>query len=174
MVQQWVRLELDVRAFDRERFNGQVERCRKEGLVLTTLAELGDAPEHRRTLYELNRECSADIPGRGEFYSYEEYVKQRLEVASFDPRGVVIALDGDTWIGMAATSHHGRFVFNEMTGVIAPHRRRGLSIAMKTFGLDFARLHGVHTVRTVHHPANTRAIAMNRALGFVDAHWETP
>ncbi|KND42592.1 hypothetical protein IQ64_22935 [Streptomyces stelliscabiei] len=93
---------------------------------------------------------------------------------AYDPRGVVLALDsldGDRWIGMAATSDRRRsgFVFNEMTGVRAPHRGRGISVAMKTFGIGFAGICGVSTVRTVHHPANARAIAMNRTLGYVDA-----
>ncbi|EMF51790.1 hypothetical protein [Streptomyces bottropensis] len=91
-----------------------------------------------------------------------------------DPRGVVLALDsldGDRWIGRAATSDRRRsgFVFNEMTGVRALHRGRGISVAMKTFGIGFAGVRGVSTVRTVHHPADARAIAVNRTLGYVDA-----
>ncbi|MFI9243624.1 GNAT family N-acetyltransferase [Streptomyces sp. NPDC053086] len=164
----WVRLELDVTAFDATRFEEYVARCSAAGIRLTTLAELGDTPEHRRALYELNKECSADIPERGEFYSFEEYTERRFAAAGYDPRGVVIALDGDAWIGMAATSVHDGFVFNEMTGVRAPYRGRGISIAMKTVGLRFARECGATRVRTFHHPANANAIAMNRRMGFVD------
>ncbi|MEU6672251.1 GNAT family N-acetyltransferase [Streptomyces sp. NPDC046727] len=169
MADHWVKLELDIASFEAARFAAYVTRCRAEGIRLATLAELGDTPEHRRALYELNKECSADIPERGEFYAYEEYAERRFEVAGYDPRGVVIALDGDTWIGMAATSVHGDFVFNEMTGVRAGYRGRGISIAMKTVGLDFAREYGATRVRTFHHPANANAIAMNRRMGFVDA-----
>ncbi|MFD4858052.1 GNAT family N-acetyltransferase [Streptomyces atratus] len=169
MAGQWVELELDVSAFDADRFEAYVTRCRAGGIRLTTLAELGDTPEHRRVLYELNKECAGDIPERGEFYSFDEYTERRLEVPSYDPRGVVIALDGEAWIGMAATSDHGGFVFNEMTGVKAEYRGRGVSIAMKTFGMGFVRMCGARTIRTFHHPANTSAIAMNRTMGFVDA-----
>ncbi|MFF5184750.1 GNAT family N-acetyltransferase [Streptomyces sp. NPDC000345] len=167
----WVRLELDVTAFDTARFEPYVRRCRDAGLRLTTLAELGDTPRHRRALYELNKECSADIPERGAFHTYEEYVRLRLEVPSYDPRGIVLALDGDTWCGLAASSDHRAegFVFNEMTGVRAGRRGRGLAIAMKTYGIGFAALCGVRRVRTFHHPANTAAIRMNRHLGYVDA-----
>ncbi|MEU3825062.1 GNAT family N-acetyltransferase [Streptomyces sp. SID486] len=168
MTGQWVRLELDVAAFDASAYETYVDRCRAAGIRLTTLAELGDTPEHRRALYELNKECSADIPERGAFYSFEEYAERRFAAAGYDPRGVVIALDGDTWIGMAATSVHEGFVFNEMTGVRAAYRGRGISIAMKTLGLRFARECGAARVRTFHHPANANAIAMNRRMGFVD------
>ncbi|MFD9353988.1 GNAT family N-acetyltransferase [Streptomyces sp. NPDC060031] len=167
----WVRLELDAAAFDAARFAPYVENCRAAGIGSTTMAALGDGPEPRRALYELNKECSADIPGRGAFSSYEENVRVRFEAPSYDPRGVVIAYDGDAWIGMSATSDHRAdgFVFNEMTGVRAPYRGRGISLALKTLGIAFAGLCGVSRIRTVHHAANTRAIAMNRRLGYTDA-----
>jgi RimJ/RimL family protein N-acetyltransferase len=169
----WVKLELDVDAFNAARFEQYVERCRRASIRLTTLAELGDTPNHRRKLYELNKECSADIPDRGEFHTFEEYLQRRIEVPSYDPRGVVIALDDEAWIGMAATSDHrsSGYVVNEMTGVKAAYRGRGISIAMKTFGIGFARSCGVSKIRTIHHPANTSAIEMNRRLGYVDAEW---
>ncbi|MER5757412.1 GNAT family N-acetyltransferase [Streptomyces sp. NPDC002088] len=170
----WVKLELDASTFDAARFERYLERCRSAGIRLTTLADLGDTPPHRRALYELNKECSADIPGRGEFYTFDEYLKRRIEVPSYDPRGVVVALDGDTWCGLAATSdwRTAGFVFNEMTGVRTPYRSQGLSVAMKTYGIEFARLCGVDKIRTVHHPENMTAIEMNRRLGYVDAEWD--
>ncbi|WP_285564086.1 MULTISPECIES: GNAT family N-acetyltransferase [unclassified Streptomyces] len=168
MADTWVRLELDLAAFDTDRFERHVTKCRDEGIRLTTLADLGDTPEHRRALYALNKECSADIPERGEFFSYEEFCTRRFDTPSYDPRGVVIALDGDEWIGMAATSNHGDFLFNEMTGVRAAHRGRGISLAMKTFGMRFAAESGVRRIRTFHHPANDSAIGMNRTLGYAD------
>ncbi|MGW5970611.1 GNAT family N-acetyltransferase [Streptomyces sp. NPDC055186] len=173
MTNQWVKLELDVAAFDAPYFETYVARCREDGIRLTTLAELGDTPEHRRALYALNKECSADIPERGEFYTYEEYAERRFGAAGYDPRGIVIALDGDEWIGMAATSLQEGFLFNEMTGVRAGHRGRGISIAMKTFGMAFVRESGASTVRTFHHPANANAIAMNRRMGYVETDTET-
>ncbi|MPY43898.1 hypothetical protein FNH04_29560 [Streptomyces phyllanthi] len=74
---------------------------------------------------------------------------------------------------MAATSDQraSGFVLNEMTGVRAPYRGRGISVAMKTYGIGFPGLCGVSTVRTFHHPLNVAAIAMNRTMGYVDATW---
>ncbi len=164
----WVKLELDVAGFDQDRFEQYVTKCQSEGLHFMTLADLRDTPEHRRALYELNKECAADIPERGDFYSFDEYVERRFEVASYDPRGVVIALDGESWVGMAATSRHEDFMFNEMTGVRTGYRGQGISIAMKTFGMAFVKECGASRIRTFHHPANASAIAMNRKMGFVD------
>jgi hypothetical protein len=138
------------------------------------LAENAPPPQLHFRETELNKECSADIPGRGEFYTFEEYVECRIDVPSFDARGVVIALDGAGWCGLAATSDHrsAGYVFNEMTGVKAAFRRRGISVAMKTADVKFAGLCGVDMIRTVHHPANAAVIEMNRRLGYVDAEWD--
>ncbi|MEV0587873.1 GNAT family N-acetyltransferase [Nonomuraea sp. NPDC050310] len=161
----WVRLALDVAAFDDSPFRDRLERARAAGVTFTTYADLADP----RALYELNRTCSADIPGRGAFHSFDEYVAQRIDVPSFDPRGVVLALDpAGRWIGMAATSVHPGGAFSEMTGVVREWRGRGLSLALKLLAVRFVRDAGLPVLRTVHHPANAAAIGMNRRLGFVD------
>ncbi|XVV15237.1 hypothetical protein ACQP2X_13095 [Actinoplanes sp. CA-131856] len=80
-----------VDCFDDAEFAPYLHRARISDAGLTTMAELGDTADHRRALYELNKTCSADIPDRGTFYTYDEYVAQRIDVAGFDPRGVVLA-----------------------------------------------------------------------------------
>ncbi|MGW5864856.1 hypothetical protein ACWFRJ_22090 [Streptomyces sp. NPDC055239] len=58
---------------------------------------------------------------RGEFYTYDEYVAQRIEVPTFDPHGVVLALDGESWVGMATTSIQPEgHAFSEMTALPTP------------------------------------------------------
>lgn len=169
----WVRLELDLSGFDETPHLPALERAADEGIVLTTMAALGDTEQHRRALWELNRTCAADIPGRGGFPSYEEYAVDRLGVASYRPDGVVVALDGDRWVGLSATSLRvdddlgvGRYAFNEMTGVIGSHRGRGLGTAMKVHAIRFARAKRYRLMRTIHHPDNLAAIRMNLRLGF--------
>jgi GNAT superfamily N-acetyltransferase len=166
----WVKLQLDVDGFDDEAFEPYLRRARESGVAFTTMAELGDTQEHRRALYDLNRTCSADIPERGEFYTYEAYVAERIEVPTFHPDGVILAIHDGAWIGMATTSLHPaeKHAFSEMTGVLASHRGRGLSLALKLLAIRFARQSGYRTLMTIHHPRNTSAIAMNRRLGFVD------
>lgn len=172
----WVRLELDVPGFRAEDFEAVVQRCRDAGFVITTLAALGDSPHNRRAPYELNRLCSADISARGPFYTFDEDVQERVDVPSFDPAGLVVALRERAWVGMSATSDHrgAGYMFNEMTGVIAEHRRTGLAVAMKVAGVAWARSCEVETIRSVHHAGNDRVIAMNRRLGYRDADWGAP
>ncbi|GAB3834271.1 GNAT family N-acetyltransferase [Dactylosporangium cerinum] len=166
----WVRLELDVDRFDDAEFSLYLRRAEASGARFTTLAELGDTPLHLRALYDLNKTCSADIPDRGPFYTYDEYVAQRIDVPSFDPGGIVLAIHDGTWIGMSATSLHPepRYAFSEMTGVLAPYRGRGLSLALKLLAIRFVRASGYRRLVAFHHPRNASAIAMNRRLGFTD------
>ncbi|MDQ3628900.1 MAG: GNAT family N-acetyltransferase [Actinomycetota bacterium] len=166
----WVRLRLDVDACDDTPFVPHLERSRRAGVGFTTMAELGDTPADRRALYELNKTCSADIPGRGEFYTFDQYAAERIESPIYDPRGVVVAVHDGTWVGMATTSLRWAegYAFSEMTGVLASHRGRGLSLAVKLLAIDFVRSVEMRWLRTLHHPRNSAAIAMNRRLGFVD------
>jgi predicted GNAT superfamily acetyltransferase len=139
------------------------------------MANLGDTAECRRALYELNKTCSADIPERGEFYTFEDYLAERIETCLYDPHGVVLAVNDGAWVGMATTSLREAegYAFSEMTGVLASHRGRGISLAMKLLAIRFARSSGYHCLRTFHHPRNANAIGMNRRLGFVDEDVQT-
>ncbi|MFB9906958.1 GNAT family N-acetyltransferase [Allokutzneria oryzae] len=143
-----------------------LDRARASGVDFTTMAETDD----RRALYELNKTCSADIPERGEFFTYDEYVAQRIEAPGVTKDGVVLALRDGQWIGMTMTSLHRDkdTAFTEMTGVLAAERGRGLSLALKLLAIRFVRASGYRWLRTFHHPRNTSAIAMTCRSGFVD------
>ncbi|MEJ7706130.1 MAG: GNAT family N-acetyltransferase [Nocardioidaceae bacterium] len=98
------------------------------------------------------------------------YLAERIYAPSYDPRGVVLAMDKTTWVGMATTSLRRAegYAFSEMTGILSSYRGRGISLALKLLAIGFARSSDMRWLRTFHHPANASAIAMNRRLGFVD------
>jgi RimJ/RimL family protein N-acetyltransferase len=166
----WVRLLRDLDTFDDTQFVACLRRCRQSGINFTTMADLGDTAVCRRALYELNKTCSADIPERGEFYTFDEYLAERIQTPLYDPSGVVLAVSDIQWVGMATTSLRVAegYAFSEMTGVLSSHRGRGISLAMKLQAIRFARASGYRTLRTFHHPDNANAIGMNRRLGFVE------
>jgi RimJ/RimL family protein N-acetyltransferase len=166
----WVRLQLNVVEFNDGEFAPYLSRACESGIEFATFADFGDTTSHRQALYDLNKTCSADIPERGEFYTYDEYVSQRIDAPSFRPDGVVLAVDDGVWIGMSGTSLHPAqgHALSEMTGVLAPYRGRGLSLALKLLAIRFVRSSGYRRLVAFHHPRNVSAIAMNRRLGFVD------
>ncbi len=164
-----VRLRLDLLAFDEAPFAPYVRR-QQSGVDFTTMAEVGGTPEHSRALYELNKTCSADIPGRGDFYTFDEYTEQRLQPSDCDLRGIILAVSGGAWVGMAATSIRWEdgCAVSDMTGVLTGYRRRGIALAMKLLAIEFARSSGMRWLMALHHPRNAAAIGMNRRLGFAD------
>jgi GNAT superfamily N-acetyltransferase len=165
-----VRLRLDLQRFDAAQFSVYPLRCEQSGIAVTTMAGLGDTAEYREALYELDKTCAADIPGHGEFWTFDEYLGQRLRSPGCDPQGVVLAVRKGALIGMSATGlrlDEGCAV-SEMTGVLPGYRGRGISIALKLRAIDYARSSGASWLVALHHPANAAAIAMNRRLGFVD------
>ncbi len=172
----WVKLELLLSTFDSSRFMEETRRVGESGVVISTLAELGDTPDQRRKLYELNAECSSDIPDRGEFHTWEQYQAVRLGASSFLPHGVVLAIHGNNWVGMSQISHRPGypFAFQEMTGTTRSHRGLGIAITMKVAAVEVARGLGVDSLRTIHHPDNEAMIALNRKLGFVEADFVYP
>jgi RimJ/RimL family protein N-acetyltransferase len=105
---------------------------------------------------------------------FEEYLRTRIAVPSYSPAGTVIALDGEEWVGMAAISdwRSRGFMFNEMTGVRAEHRGRGIAVAMKALAIRFARSTDARWLYTFHDARNLAAIGLNRRLGYVDADFD--
>ncbi|MBX2799046.1 MAG: hypothetical protein KTR31_15325 [Myxococcales bacterium] len=170
MTVRWVKLELDLAQLDLEPHRAAVQRVLETGVELVSLASLGSQEENLRRLYELNATCSADIPDRGTFHTWEAYRRLRIDVPGFDPALVTLARADQAWIGMAATSDHGArgFAFNEMTGVLRPHRQRGIAMALKVVNLEATVRAGVSVVRTIHHPDNEGIIQLNRSLGYTE------
>jgi hypothetical protein len=170
-----VQLELNVNAFVETEFLPHLRQAREAGVRFTTMADLGDTVDARRQLYLLTMSGSADITGCGRFYTFDDYLDQRIEVASYDPQGVILALHGRHWVGMAATSARADTAFSDMTGVLlASWRGSGLSVAMTVLAIRFLRSRGKDVLRSVHHPTELAAIATNRRLGFVDTRLSSP
>lgn len=164
-----MRLELNLHTFVETAFLPYLCRAEQAAVHFTTMAELGDTVTARRQLYLLNMACSADIPCRGRFETFTEYLDQRIEVDTYDPHGVILAVHGHQWVGMASTSLRPSFGVSEMTGVLASWRGHGLSVAMSVLAIRYIRSHGRKVLRSAHHPANLAAIEMNRRLGFTDS-----
>ncbi len=166
-----VKLKLDLSTFDETVFLPLLEQALRDGVQFETLQSLGDTTPNRRALYELNKTCSADIPGRGTFYEFDAYVAERVTRPADDPAGIIVALHDGRWIGMAASSYwpDRGIVFAEMTGVVREWRRRGLAVALKILAIRYAKSKDVGHIYTVHHATNEAPIALNRRLGFVDA-----
>ena len=176
MTNEWVQMELAIADFDSAAWSRVVAKTTSAGIRYERLSDLGNTATNQRLLYDLDRTCAADVPGRDGFPTWIDYHRSRLRAPSHHPAGVIIAIDGSQWVGLSETSHRSArsFAFNEMTGVLRSHRRRGIAAALKTLSIDFARERGVQGVRTVHHPLNTPMITLNENLGYRHTQWDYP
>ncbi len=121
---QWVKLELDLGGFNPGPFLAPLPA----GVRVMTLPELGDGQRRRPEIYELNKECAADIPERGDFFSWAEYQRVRFDDPRFRPDGQLLAVTGDELVGLCQVSQRPGVVWargddRSTAGLAYPRRR---------------------------------------------------
>jgi GNAT superfamily N-acetyltransferase len=163
-----IRAYLDLETFPEGAFARILDSVRAAGIEFGSLADMGDTLRARRRVYELNRAISADIPGRGPFWSFEEYLKLRFDRAWYRADGVTLAMDGEAWVGLNQVGIHAAegFAFVEMTGVVAEYRGRKIGQALELMGIRCARRYGVGTLGTSIDAENAPMLAISRKLGY--------
>jgi GNAT superfamily N-acetyltransferase len=162
------RSTLDLQAFDAAPFQSAMHEARARGIAFTTLAALGDTSTARRRVYALNKLTAADIPGRGPFFSFEEYKQRRFGHAGYRAEGVILAVDDAQWVGLTQVSLHTQdnFAFNEMTGVIRDYRGQHIAQALKLRAISYAQAQQMPILRTFNDSGNMPILALNRKLGY--------
>jgi GNAT superfamily N-acetyltransferase len=162
------RSTLDLQTFDATPFQSALHEARARGIVFTTLANLGDTSRTRRRVYELNKVTAADIPGRGRFFSFEEYEQRRFGDAGYRAEGVILAVAGAHWVGLTQVSLHIKehFAFNEMTGVLQEYRGQHIAQALKVYAISYAQAQQIPFLRTFTDSANMPILALNQKLGY--------
>ncbi|HEY7339363.1 MAG TPA: GNAT family N-acetyltransferase [Ktedonobacterales bacterium] len=155
--------------FDEQRFADAVARVEAEGIRFLSLADLGDAEEARRELYDLNATLARDTPGRdGDFMPFEQFQKTVCSASWYRPDGEIVAVTGDSWIGMAAVGYFANTnsMYNMFTGVDPAWRGRGIALALKLLTIACARRYGAAYISTNNDSENTPMLAINRTLGY--------
>lgn len=140
-----------------------------QGIRILSLTDVGDTPELRRQLYEVNRATALDIPGRSSLFStYEEFTRMVFHSGWFNPAGQILALDGDKAVGLAAVRFLGETgtMYNLMTGVLPEYRGRNIALALKLHTIRLARAWGARAIRTNNDSQNGPMLAINRKLGY--------
>jgi GNAT superfamily N-acetyltransferase len=161
---------LDLTAFEEAPFASAIERAAEQGVRFFTMADVGDTPEARRRLYELERTVARDIPGGSEstIRPFETFLQQVCDAPTYLPDGQIVAADGDAWIGLAAIERvpGASAMYNGITGVLPPYRGRGIALALKLLASRAARRHGAAYLRTNNDSQNAPMLTVNRRLGY--------
>jgi GNAT superfamily N-acetyltransferase len=137
---------------------------------IVSFAEIGDREEHRRKLYAVYSAAEADsvdVDSWG-ISTYEQFLRDEVENAAGEIAGILIARDGDQWIGLH-TIHRGKGGQYEVdyTGVVPSHRGQGIGYAMKTAGAAWAKSLGATSLTTNNDSRNAPILRINEKMGFV-------
>ncbi|MBB6039487.1 GNAT family N-acetyltransferase [Phytomonospora endophytica] len=135
-----------------------------EGITLTPLAAVEDlAP-----VYELYRECGADMPGRerGPGFSYEDWLKFAVNSPVADRDCSIVAYDGDVPVALTFINSDGDRAFNSLAGTARDHRGKGLGRLVKAVSLHKVAAKGVMSVYTANTEDNAAMLAVNTWLGY--------
>lgn len=165
---------LYLESFDEGLFAGLVKRAETEGIRFLSLAEAESLwPDHdvRRQLWEVNYRGVLDTPGSsGVYLSFEDFSRILFGASWFDPRGQILAADGERIIGLAAVGILGPAgsarAHNNITAVDREYRGRGIAQALKLLAIRYARSRGVSQITTENDSQNAPMLAINRKLGY--------
>ncbi len=160
---------LDVASFDATPYEGLEARLAAEGIEIKDLGELEHIPDYRRKIYDLHTTLDADVPMMGTYTppSFESFVKTHFEDERLIKGSFVVATQGDAFIGMSELypSEADADLHTGLTGVRREARRKGVALAMKVRGIEFAKRHGASAVRTWNASHNPMLL-INERLGF--------
>ncbi|MEK7285451.1 MAG: GNAT family N-acetyltransferase [Chloroflexota bacterium] len=143
--------------------------CSPAPVALVSVAALFRPASEKRALelYELYRECHADIPGAPEALDQEGFRALMLE-------GPLVALDlsfaalaGERVVGMTMTMRRGpSTAYTSFTGTARDHRRRGVARSLKLFAFAEAARKGVRSLLCSNDETNGGMRRINERLGY--------
>ncbi|MEV6967697.1 GNAT family N-acetyltransferase [Hamadaea sp. NPDC051192] len=140
------------------------------GVLVTTLAALGDDEPARRTLWDVHERTVPDMPGsrtavRRPYAGFEHAVLSRR---SFRADGAFLAFAGGEAVGLAIVSSQPEAgtMNHNFTGVLPQWRGRGVASALKRATIRYARDLGVATLRAGNDAENAPMLAINARYGY--------
>lgn len=151
-------------------FTGVEERLSREGIRLTTLAEVGlDNAAFLRAVHEMEFRAERDMPDSEPRAQepYELWLQRQLEGPGRSPERFWVAMDGDRPVGVARLRRMSENTYgNNLTGVDPEYRGRGIARALKLKTVEWARAHGAEFIFTANDAENQRMLAINISLGY--------
>ena len=163
---------LDVQTFDASPYEGLEANINALGVKLLPLTELIDTtPDYKDRMYDLDWECTLDepMPDLPIKPEKEPWLKRHFENPGFTPEAYLIAIDGDTWVGMNELSRAQEgdgLLYNGFTALRRGYRNKGIATALKVKNIIWAQAGGYKEIRTWNNSINEPMLAVNTKLGF--------
>ncbi|MGE5674614.1 MAG: GNAT family N-acetyltransferase [Mycobacterium leprae] len=160
---------LDLTHFDPSPFAGARSAAESAGIRFVPFAAMPQDDPGLQRFNEFLHAIQEDIPGgAGQPMAPLDLMKRFIaEDPNWEPNGIILAVDGDRWAGIAWVQKQNRGgYYNTVTGVVREYRGRHLATALKLVAIDYARSKGAPHIRTNNDSTNQRMLAVNRKLGY--------
>ncbi len=161
---------LDLLKFDPSAFTDALERMEGTGIQLMTFDELSNDPERGFKLYEMEGASEKDMPAPEPLTQpdFETYCKLVYENPNFRGETVLIAVDGEDYVGVSSLWSQSIPTRLEVgyTGVLREYRGRGIATALKVAVTGKAKDLGYKEAITTNDSTNVGMLGINRRLGF--------
>ncbi|WMT43011.1 GNAT family N-acetyltransferase [Paenibacillus sp. D2_2] len=151
-------------------FDGRMSEYINLSYPILPLTEIDD-PDREHRLYELYKETAQDIPGfSGDYFDFHEWRKWTLELPESKLENVLVALDGNKFIGVTHLLHFEttQSMYNEYTGVRRDYRGQKIGLSLKLKAIELAVSKKIEYMRTNNDSLNIPMLTINRdRLQFV-------
>jgi mycothiol synthase len=143
-----------------------------EEIRILSVAELRETvPDWIGRLHELYVETEDDVPMQ---FPIDQMSRDDFEALMLGrkllPEGFLVAVDGDEFVGLTQPDRvdgDDDVIAQEMTGVAAKARGRGIATALKVAAATWAKDTGYRSIRTYNAKSNAPMLAVNEKIGFV-------
>jgi len=152
-----------------------VDESLSAGVRIASVGDLqGERPDWERDLYRLYAEIDADVPtqfpiARVGFEDFQAVSLGRRMLSD----GYLVAIAGDRLVGLTeprSVDDRPEEIEQDLTGVKASHRGRGIAKALKAASVLWAADAGYQLIRTENAQSNAAMLAVNDWLGFERVH----
>ena len=163
---------LPVADFDPAPFASAFERVREAGLIIKTLPELESDAGRDRKLYELDWAVTLDMPSSDILTEpgFDNWRKRTFENPNFLPDAWFVACDGDNYVGLSYLGNSTgdpTVLYQQTTGVLRDYRRKGIALALKLRGVEYAKNAHREKINTWNATTNRAMLSINEAMGFI-------
>jgi len=157
---------------DVSRLQKYADEASRSGIRIANLEERrAESPDTLRKLYELVQETMTDVPMPVPYtrVSYEQWESTEMKNPSMIPEAYFIASDGSRFVGLTSLfrlDKEPRSLFQALTSVTRDRRGRGIAMALKLKGIEYARKNNYDRIKTMNDSDNAPMLAVNNKLGF--------
>jgi len=162
---------LDLSRCDLERLQNEVDRVVSSGIGIMSVASYAaERRDWKRELHQLFTDVERDVPVP---FPTQEVGFDDFEALNLGRRfvgeGFFVAVDGDELVGLTEPQHVDDVpgaIEQNLTGVRADYRGRGIATALKSQAAIWAAQAGYTSIRTQNAQSNVAMLAVNDRLGF--------